>query len=123
MGLIYKTVRVTGSKAEREVKALFDTGSSRCVLSRDVARSVEGVVPIAIPLQIETATAVAQAREAIHVAVWLDGHPLQWVFYVVDGLTEPAIVGADFLQIRKIKLDPEHETLILDPNALKLKLV
>jgi len=99
MGLIYKTVRVTGSKAEREVKALFDTGSSRCVLSRDVARSVGGVVPIAIPLQIETATAVTQAREAIHAAVWLDGHPLQWVFYVVDGLTEPAIVGANFLQI------------------------
>jgi len=99
MGLIYKTVRVTGSKAEREVKALFDTGSSRCFLSRDVARSVGDVVPIAIPLQIETATAVTQAREAIHAAVWLDGHPLQWVFYVVDGLTEPAIVGANFLQI------------------------
>lgn len=121
--MIYKTVRLTGSRAEREVKALFDTGSSRCSLSREVAQSVGDVVPVAIPLQIETATAVTQAREAVHAAIWLDGHPLQWVFYVVDGLTEPAIVGADFLQIWKIKLDPEHETLILDPNALKLKLV
>jgi len=34
-----------------------------------------------------------------------------------------AIIGADFFQIWKIKLDPERETLILDPNALKLKLV
>ena len=123
MGLIYKTVRLTGARAEREVKALFDTGSSRCFLSRDAAQAVGDVFPIAIPLQIETATAVTEAREAVHVAIWLDGHPLQWVFYVVDGLTEPAIVGADFLQIWKIKLDPEHETLILDPNALKLKLV
>lgn len=123
MGLIYKTVRLTGSRAEREVKALFDTGSSRCFVSRDVARSVGDIFPIAIPLQIETATAVTEAREAIHVAIWLEGHPLHWVFYVVDELTEPAIVGADFLQIWKIKLDPEHETLILDPNALKLKLV
>lgn len=123
MGLIYKTVRLTGSRAEREVKALFDTGSSRCFLSREVAQSVGDVVPVAIPLQIETATAVTQARDAIHVAIWLDGHPLQWTFYVVEDLTESAIVGADFLQIWKIKLDPEHETLVLDPNALKLKLV
>lgn len=123
MGLIYKTVRLTGSRAEREVKALFDTGSSRCFLSRQVAQAVGEVVPIAIPLRIETATAVTEAREAVHAAIWLDGHPLQWVFYVVDDLTEPSIVGADFLQIWKIELDPEHETLILDPNALKLKLV
>ncbi len=123
MGLIYKTVRLTGSQGEREVKALFDTGSSRCFLSQDVARSVGGVFPVAVPLRIETATTVTEAREATPVAVWLDGYPLQWVFYVVGDLTEPAIVGADFLQIWKIKLDPEHEALILDPNALKLKLV
>lgn len=123
MGLIYKTVRLTGSRAEREVTVLFDTGNSRCLLSREVAESIGDVVPVAIPLQIETATAVTQASEAVHAAIWLDGHPLQWVFYVVDGLTESAIVGADFLRIWKIKLDPERESLILDPNALKLKLV
>ncbi len=123
MGWIYKTVRLTGSRAEREIKALFDTGSSRCFLSREVAQSVGEMFPVAIPLQSETATTVTSSREAVHAAVWLDGHPLQWVFYVVDGLTEPAVIGADFLQIWKIKLDPEHETLILDPTALKLKLV
>ena len=123
MGLIYRTVRLTGSRGEGEVKALFDTGSSRGFLSRETAQVVGDVFRVAIPLQIETATSVAEAREAIHAAIWLDGHPLQWVFYVIDGLTEPAIVGADFLQIWKIKLDPEHETLILDPSALKLKLV
>ncbi|MBI4587596.1 MAG: retroviral-like aspartic protease [Candidatus Rokubacteria bacterium] len=121
--MIYKTVRLTGSRGEREVKALFDTGSSRCFVSVDLARSVGDVFPVAIPLEIETATAVTRAREAIHAAVWLDGHALQWVFYVVEDLTESAIVGADFLQIWKIKLDPEHEALILDPSALKLKLV
>jgi hypothetical protein len=123
VGLIYKTVRLTGSRADREVKALFDTGSSRCFVSRDVAQSLGDIFPVAIPLQIETATAVTEAREAIHAAIWLDGHPLQWTFYVVEGLTEEAIVGADFLQVWKIKLDPEREALILDPNALKLKLV
>ena len=123
MGLIYRTVRLTGSRGEREVKALFDTGSSRCFLSRETAQAVGDLFRVAIPLQIETATSVAEAREAIHAAIWLDGHPLQWVFYVIDDLTEPAIVGADFLQIWEIKLDPEHETLILDPNAVKLKLV
>jgi len=123
MGLIYKTVRLTGSRGEREVKVLFDTGSSRCFVSRDVAQAAGDVFPIAIPLRIRTATAVAHARDAIHAAIWLDGHALQWVFYVVDDLTEPAIVGADFLQIWKIKLDPEHEKLILDPSALEIKLI
>lgn len=123
MGLIYKTVRLTGSRAEREVKALFDTGSSHCFVSREVAESVGNLFRVLVPFQVEMATTVTQAREAIYAAVWLDGHPLQWVLYVVDGLTEPLIVGADFLQIWKIKLDPEHESLLLDPNALKIKLV
>lgn len=106
MGLIYKNVRLTGSRGEREVKALFDSGSSRCFVSRDVAQAVGDVSP-----------------DAIHAAIWIEGHALQWVFYVVDDLTEPVIVGADFLQIWKIKLDLEHERLILDPSALEIKLI
>lgn len=62
-------------------------------------------------------------QEGVQAAIWLDGHALSWLFYVIPDLTEDAVIGADFLQIWEIKLDPERERLIFDPNALKLKLV
>ncbi|MDI6886883.1 MAG: hypothetical protein QMD22_11210, partial [archaeon] len=41
----------------------------------------------------------------------------------VPNLSEELIIGSDFLQRWKIKLDPESEKIIIDPRALKLKLV
>jgi len=61
--------------------------------------------------------------EAIFTYVDLDGMRLHWTFIAVSDLTEQVIIGADFFQRWKIKLDPETEKIIFDPKALKLKLV
>lgn len=42
---------------------------------------------------------------------------------VADELSEELIIGADTLQHWKIKLDPEHEDVIIDKKVLDLKLV
>ena len=54
-------------------------------------------------------------------SVEVEGFNLFWHFLVVPNLSEELIIGADFLQRWKIKLDPER--IIIDPKALKLKLV
>jgi len=59
MGLIYRMVRLSGAKGEREVKALFDTGASRCFLRRDLALVVAEPSPVPMPLVFETATGLA----------------------------------------------------------------
>jgi hypothetical protein len=45
------------------------------------------------------------------------------VFIIVPKLTEELIMGADFFQRWKIKLDPEAEDIIIDPSALRIQTV
>ena len=56
-------------------------------------------------------------------SVEVEGFNLFWHFLVVPNLSEELIIGADFLQRWKIKLGPKSERIIIDPKALKLKLV
>ncbi|MFQ5851616.1 MAG: hypothetical protein ACE5JU_13665 [Candidatus Binatia bacterium] len=55
--------------------------------------------------------------------VYLNGATLFATLLVVPNLTEELILGADFFQRWKIRLNPETEELILDRDALRLKLV
>ena len=41
-------------------------------------------------------------------------------FMVVPGLSEEAIIGVNTLQKWRIKLDFEHDTVIIDPKVAKL---
>ena len=56
------------------------------------------------------------------VDIEVEDYNLFWHFLVVPNLSEELIIGADFLQRWKIKLDPENEKIIIDEKALKLKL-
>lgn len=123
MGLIYRVASVLGDRGEREVKALLDTGASECFLRRDIAQAIVTVSKSPRLLTFETATGIAQTDEVVFAVLRLDGYELFWMFYAMAGLSEELIVGADFFQRWKIKLDPEGEAVIVDPNALKLKLV
>ncbi len=55
--------------------------------------------------------------------VQLNGAALLATLLVVPNLTEELILGADFFQRWKIRLNPEGKEVILDQDALKLKLV
>jgi hypothetical protein len=53
----------------------------------------------------------------------IKGHPLGHMFLVVPNLPYDVIIGADFLQRWKIKLDPATEEFIIDERALEIILV
>jgi hypothetical protein len=46
-----------------------------------------------------------------------------FVFYVADNLAHELIIGADAMQVWKIKPVPEADDLEVDPSALELWLV
>ena len=123
MGLIYKSLRLEGSLGEREVKVLFDTGASRCFIRRDIAQEVAVLGKAPTRFRFEIATGFVETDEVIFAQVRLDEHPLFWTFIVVEGLSEELILGSDFFQIWKIRLDPETEEITIDPSALRMKLV
>jgi len=123
MGLIYKELRIEGDQGARDARILFDTGASRCFIKREIAEAIGTINKTSISLRFATATGIEETDEIVFAHVWLNGHPLHWMFIVVPDLSEEVILGVDFFQVWKIRLDPEQENITIDPNALKLKLV
>lgn len=122
MGLI-KQLRVQGNKSKRRMNILFDSGASECFIRASLTRSLGYPTRLPQPKSVELGRGHLRVSEVIAADVLLNGYRLHWYFVLVPQLTEEVIIGADFFQRWKIKLDPEHERLIVDPKALRLKLV
>lgn len=123
MGLIYKEVVLRGDKGERRFRALWDNGSSESFIRRDLAESVGTILKLDAPREFEMGRGILSVEESTGIlSVQVEGYSLFWHFPVVPDLSEELIIGADFLQRWKIKLDPESERIIIDPKSLKLKL-
>jgi predicted aspartyl protease len=123
MGLIYHQVKLTGPKGVQTLKALIDTGASESFINAAEARKLGRPLKMPQPMKFELGKGTIVIDKVIYAYVDLDGYRLHWTFHIVPPLTEELILGADFLQRWKIKLDPESERIIIDPKALKLKLV
>jgi hypothetical protein len=124
MGLIRHRLEVAGSVSRRNCEVLFDTGASACFAREDVVKELSQVLkwptPVTFTLGNET---TITAEYATTLQVDIKGHPLGHMFLVVPSLPYDVIIGADFLQRWKIKLDPATEDFIIDERALEIILV
>lgn len=124
MGLIKKQLKVSGSIGERDCQLLFDTGASACFVRGDVAKGLSQILkapkPLTFRLGNET-TITAEYTTDLHIDI--KGHSLAHLFLVVPKLPYEVVIGVDFLQRWKIKLDPATEEFIIDEKALEIVLV
>jgi predicted aspartyl protease len=123
MGLIYKQVTLFGQKGSSILSALFDSGASESFIRSDAAHKIARPMKMAHPWKLELAEGESKAEEVIVAQIDLNGYRLHGTFILIPKLTEELILGADFFQRWKIKLDPETEDIIIDPKSLKIKLV
>ncbi|MBI2900323.1 MAG: retroviral-like aspartic protease [Planctomycetes bacterium] len=123
MGLISKRVWLIGLKGRRKVEALFGTGSSHSLLNERIARAVGTPEGLPGPKVYQAAVGSVTAREGIFADVVLRGKRLTAGLKIVPDLTEELILGADFMQVWHIRLEPRRGRVILDPRALRLKAV
>ena len=123
MGLIYKNVKLSGNKGSKEVKALFDSGASESFIRADIAKELSSPTRLPNPKSFEMGRGILKVSRAMIGDVQLNGASLFATLLVVPNLTEELILGADFFQRWKIRLNPENEEVVLDQDALKLKLV
>jgi predicted aspartyl protease len=124
MGLIRKKLTVAGSLGEEKCQVLFDTGASACFVREDVAKRLSPILKAPTPLTFTLGDETAFTAEyTTDLQVNIDGHPLTHMFLVVPKLPYEVILGADFLQRWKIKLDPTTEEFIIDEEALRIVLV
>jgi len=124
MGLIRHKLEVAGSLSRRDCEVLFDTGASACFVREDVAVELSPILkwptPLIFTLGNET---IIKAKHTTDLRVDIKGHPLAHMFLVVPDLPYEVIIGADFFQRWKIKLDPATEEFIIDEKALEIILV
>ena len=74
---------------------------------------------LSAPREFEMGRGSLLVEESTGIAdVEVGGYNLFWHFLIVPALSEELIIGADFLQRWKIKLDSESERIIIDPKAL-----
>lgn len=75
------------------------------------------------PLEVATAAGhFLRIEERVVVDFYIHDVRLSDEFYVVPGLSEDAILGVNTFQKWRIKLDLEHDSVIVDPKLAKAML-
>ena len=118
-------LRFEGSKGEKILYALFDSGATYSVINEELVEELEVLIPLHTPMKMITASASTFMEIKYRVALdfYHDDIRLTDEFYVIPDLSEQVIIGASTMQKWKIKLDFEHDTMILDPSVAKAILV
>lgn len=114
-----------GSKSSKNLYALFDSGATYSSINEDRAEELEIFTPLHTPMKLATASehVFMEIRERITLDFYKDDIRLSDEFLVVPNLSEEVVIGATTMQKWRIKLDFEHDTVIIDPKVAKLILI
>ena len=121
MSILKIPLRYEGSQGEAVIYSLFDSGASFSCISPEFAAQLANLERIRHPLEIATA-AVGSHLTIDHVVrldFYYDDIRMSDEFMVIPNLSEDAIIGANTLQKWRIKLDFEHDTIIVNPKVAK----
>jgi hypothetical protein len=125
MAIIEKKIRLIGSKGSRQVWAMFDSGASYSIIQPGLAREIARLERLPAPKHFGTAEKGRKvtAKERASLDFKLNGYTLSDEFMVVPNVTESVIIGAATMRKWRMKLDFEHDRVIIDPRVAKLRLL
>lgn len=118
-------MRFEGSKGERNLYALFDSGATYSRIHEEIADELEVFTNLHIPMRMITASASTfmEIKHCVRLDFYHEDVRLSDEFYVIPDLSEQVIIGASTMQKWRIKLDFENDTIILDPGVAKAILI
>lgn len=121
MSIIKLPLHFEGSKGESTFCASFDSGASFSCITPECAAEIATLEKLWKPLEIATASAghYLKIEHRISVDFYFNDIRMSDEFMVIPGLSEDAIIGVNTLQKWRIKLDFEHDTVIVDPKVDK----
>jgi gag-polyprotein putative aspartyl protease len=113
-----------GSKSESTFYALFDTGSTYSCIREDLAEKIGLLDKLSNPKYFETASEdqYLKVENVMHLDFEVNDLLLSDEFMVTPGISEEVIIGATTMQKWRIKLDFEHEIVIVDPRVAKFRI-
>ena len=118
MGAIVKNYTVNGTRGSDTIR-LDMTPSAGLFHPPRHSQKLGAPVPLVCPTRfaITDGPEEVTAETCLSLNIPVDGILLWHWFYVVDGLDEELIAGADMIRKRKISLDLDNETVCIDPSA------
>ncbi len=124
MAVIEKKIKLVGSKGEKEVLALFDSGATYSCIHPELAEQLEVLIPLPRGFEFETAEKGKKLKAKSHVSLifYMNGDRFSDEFMVIEGLSDQLIIGAKTLQSWRMKLDFKQEEVIYDPRVTKLRI-
>lgn len=125
MPIIEKPIKLEGSKGEKEVIAIFDSGSTYSCIEPELASELGIVENIPTPMDFSTAKKGEKliATNRVSLNFYLDGYRFSDEFMVIPELSHPVIIGAKTLQAWRMKINFETDEVIIDPRVTKLRLL
>lgn len=125
MAVIQKEIRLAGSKGQKGVLAVFDSGASYSCIQPGLAAELGLVDKLPEPMDFSTAKEGEKlsAIESTRLNFYINGYRFSDEFMLIPGLSEPVIIGAATLQKWRLKLDFETEEVIIDPRVTRLRLL
>jgi len=118
-------LRFEGNVGEKILYALFDSGATYSCINSEIAEEIETLIPLHRPMRMLTASvaAIIEVKHRIVTDFYYDDIRLTDEFYVIPDLSEQVIIGASTMQKWRIKLDFDHDTIIIDPKVAKAILI
>ena len=125
MSVIKLPLLFVGSKDEKNLYTLFDSGANLSCIHPDYAKDLAAFIPLGRVRKLSTASEghYIEIKDAVRLDFYINDVLLSDEFLIVPGLSEEAIIGAATLQKWRIKLDFEHDQVIVDPKVAKLQLI
>ena len=125
MSIIQKTIRLSGIHGESDEPALFDSGASYSCINPEIAKQLDVVLQLPKPMTFGTAKNgdTLTATEGVRLDFYIGEYRFSDEFILIPDLSEHVIIGATTMQKWRMKLDFEHDDVILDPRVTKLRLL
>lgn len=114
-----------GSKGEKNLYTLFDSGANLSCVHPDYIQDIADQQHLGRVRKLATASEGHFIEVSYRVVLdfYINDILLSDEFLVVPGLSEEAIIGAATLQKWRIKLNFEDDKVEVDPKVAKLQLI
>jgi hypothetical protein len=125
MSVIKLPLLYVGSKGEKHLYTLFDSGANLSCVHPDFAKQIANTEALGVVRKLATASEghYIEVANRVMMDFYINDVLLSDEFLVVPGLSEEVVIGAATMQKWRIKLDFEHDTVIVDPKVAKLQLI
>ncbi len=125
MSIIKLPLHYEGSQGEKTIYTLFESGANFSCIHPDQVEGLEALVKLFKPRNVDTHQKghFIEVKYRIVLDFYIDDIRLSDEFLVIPNLSEDAIIGAATMQKWRIKLDFDHDKVIVDPKVAKMQLV